>query len=306
MRAVAFSVGTSSPPTTKEGSDVANIHPTAIVDPRAEIAADVTIGPFCVIESDVVIEAGCQLASHVVVKSGTHLGPQNVLAEGTVIGGRPQHVHAAPLAGRLVVGRGNTIREHTTIHTGLHEGACTIVGNHNFIMVNAHIAHDCVVGDNTIIANNAMIAGHVTIGNRAYISGAVGIHQFCRIGQFTMVGGQAHITRDVPPFITVDGLTTEVVGLNRVGLQRNGFTEADLQQLKAAYRVIYRSNLSWLEVLATLERDFSTGPAAAFLAFLSQGERGFVQERRARRSTLRIFPSDPAKQAAHRAVRTAV
>jgi UDP-N-acetylglucosamine acyltransferase len=284
---------------------VASIHPTAIVDPAAEIAADVTIGPFCVIEGQVVIEAGCQLASHVVVKSGTHLGPHNTVAEGAVLGGRPQHIHAAPRVGRLLVGSGNTIREHATIHCGLHEQDCTVVGNKNFIMVNVHIAHDCRVGDSTIIANNAMIAGHVTVESRAYISGAVGIHQFCRIGQLAMVGGQAHITRDVPPFITVDGLTTEVVGLNRVGLQRNGFTESDLLQLKTAYRVIYRSGLAWNEVLAILKRDFAAGPAAAFYEFLKQGERGFVQERRSRRSTLRIFPPRESEQAAPLSARSA-
>lgn len=270
---------------------MASIHPTAVIDSRAEIAPDVTIGPFCVIEGDVVIEAGCQLASHVVVKAGTRLGPNNTVAEGGVLGGRPQHVHAPPRVGRLLIGHGNTIREHATIHSGLHETDVTQVGNQNFIMVNVHIAHDCHVGDHNIIANNAMIAGHVLLENRVYISGAVGIHQFCRVGSYAMVGGQAHITRDIPPYITVDGLTSEVVGLNRVGLQRNGFTEEDMCQLKAAYRVIYRSELGWHEVLATLKRDFGAGPAGAFYEFLRHGERGFVQERRARRSMLRIFPA---------------
>lgn len=284
---------------------MANIHPTAVVDPQAQIAADVSIGPFCVIEADVVIESGCQLASHVVIKAGTRLGVNNVVAEGSILGGRPQHLHADLHVGRLIVGSGNTIREHTTIHTGLHAHDCTTVGNNNFIMVNAHIAHDCTIGDNTIIANNAMIAGHVTVESRAYISGAVGIHQFCRVGQFAMVGGQAHITRDVPPFITVDGLTSEVVGLNRVGLQRGGFTEGDMLQLKAAYRVIYRSGLTWNEVLTVLARDFSETRAAAFFEFLRTGERGFVQERRARRNTLRLFPSDASKSLTEGRVRTA-
>ena len=284
---------------------MASIHPTAVVDPRAEIAAEVSIGPFCVIESDVVIEAGCRLASHVVVKTGTRLGQNNQVAEGTVLGGRPQHIHAGKQVGRLIIGTGNTIREHVTIHSGLHDDDRTVVGDNNFIMVNVHIAHDCHVGDNSIMANNAMIAGHVTIENRAYISGAVGVHQFCRIGQLAMVGGQAHITRDVPPFITVDGLSSEVVGLNRVGLQRNGFTEDDLMQLKAAYRVIYRSGLRWNDVLATLKREFKTGRAAAFYEFLKVGERGFVQERRARRSTLKLFAADEVKRTASLNVRPA-
>jgi UDP-N-acetylglucosamine acyltransferase len=284
---------------------VASIHPTAVVDPGAEIGSDVAIGPFCVIEADVVIAEGCRLASHVVVKSGTRLGRNNVVADGAVIGGRPQHLQAPACVGRLEIGNGNTIREHATIHCGLHEHDVTRIGHHNFIMVNVHIAHDCHLGDHNILANNAMIAGHVTIENRAYISGAVGIHQFCRVGQFAMVGGQAHIARDVPPYITVDGLSSEVVGLNRVGLHRNGFTDADMVQLKAAYRIIYRGGLAWNEVLAALKQEFKTGPAAAFHEFLQVAERGIVQERRGNRSTLKIFLGDEQPKEAPISVRNA-
>ena len=168
-----------------------------------------------------------------------------------------------------------------------------VVGDSNFVMVNVHVAHDCVVGNNVIIANNAMLAGHVAVGNRAYVSGAVGVHQFCRIGSHAMVGGQAHITRDVPPYVTIDGLSSQVVGLNRIGLRRAGFTDDDLLQLKAAYRIIYRSGRSWADVLKLLQQQFPTGPAAAFHDFLREGDRGFVQERRGPpKSTLRVFDED--------------
>jgi len=253
----------------------------------------VSVGPFCVIEPDTAIGEGCRLASHVVVKSGTTLGKSNEISEGAVLGGLPQHLKVHQRVGRLKIGDGNIIRENATIHAGLEESDCTIVGDNNMIMVNAHIAHDCCVGDHTIIVNNAMIAGHVTIGSRAYISGATGIHQFCRVGQLAMVGGQAHICQDVLPFVTIDGLSSEVVGLNRIGLRRNGYIAEDIRQLKAAYRIIYRSDLRFDEILATLRQRFPTGSAAAYHEFLAQCKRGFVRERRVPpNSTIRLFSGE--------------
>lgn len=285
---------------------MASIHATAVIDPRAEIAADVSIGPFSIVESEVVIGEGCQVAGHTVIKAGTCLGRNNSVSEGAVLGGRPQHLRAGERVGRLRIGDGNSIRENVTIHCGLGADDWTEVGDHNLIMVNAHIAHDCHVGNHTVLTNNVMIAGHVSIGDRAYVSGAVGIHQFCRIGQLAMVGGQAHLNRDVPPFVTIDGLSSHVVGLNLIGLRRNGYGEADILRLKTAYRVIYRSGLSWNEVLETLRQEFPTGPAAAFYEFLSQARRGIMQERHGPgRAPLRLFPDPEIKEAAT-AVRRAV
>jgi UDP-N-acetylglucosamine acyltransferase len=130
------------------------------------------------------------------------------------------------------------------------------------------------------MANNVMLSGHITVGDRAYLSGAVAIHQFCRVGCYAMVGGQAHITQDVPPYVTIDGLSSRVVGLNTVGLRRGGFSREEINQLKEAYQVIYRSGLTWKEVLAELRRRYTEGPAAVWIDFLSTGSRGFVQERR--------------------------
>jgi UDP-N-acetylglucosamine acyltransferase len=276
---------------------VANIHPSAVIDPQADIASDVSIGPFCVVEGDVAIGQGCRLASHTVVKKGTSLGENNVVFEGAVLGGRPQHMHAGELVGRLQIGSGNTIRENATIHCGVREIDWTIVGDNNLIMVNAHIGHDCRIGSNAIITNNAMIAGHVVVDDRAYISGAVGIHQFCHIGKLAMVGGQAHINRDVLPYVTVDGQSSHVVGLNLIGLKRNGFSEHDITQLKAAYRLIYRSGLTWAEILVELRKEFSDGPASVYCEFLQRGKRGIMQDRRGPvRSTLRIFPGEELEQ----------
>lgn len=272
---------------------VVNQHSTAIVDSRAEIAPDVTIGPFCVIESDVVIESGCQLASHVVIKRGTHLGRDNQIAEGAVLGGKPQHLRAGEQVGRLRVGDGNTIRENVTIHCGLRPENVTRVGDRNLIMVNAHIAHDCGIGNGVILANNVMVAGHVTIEDRAYLSGAAGVHQFCRVGQLAMISGQARLTQDVPPFVMIDGGSSLVVGLNRVGLRRNGYSQDQIGQLKAAYRLIYRSGLSWGELLDQLRAEFPSGPAAAYATFLQDVKRGLVRERRRHATaSLRIYQAE--------------
>lgn len=270
------------------------IHPTACVDASARIGRQVTIGPFCVVEANVQIGDGCTLASHVCIKTDTTLGDGNEIGEGSVLGGRPQHLRAADAIGDLRIGSGNSIRENVTVHRGLSPGHSTIIGDRNMIMVASHIAHDCHVGSQVIIANNVMLAGHVEVADNAYLSGAVGIHQFCRVGRFAMVGGQAHISRDVPPFITVDGLSSLVVGLNTVGLRRGGFTQEDLLQLKQAYRLVFRSGLKWSETLEALQQVFTSGPATAFHEFLKTGKRGFVQERRVPRGATLRLPTRPA------------
>lgn len=255
-------------------------HPLAAISPLATIGRDVQIGPFCVVEPDVVIEDGCILESSVVVKQGTTLGPNNHIFEGAVIGGLPQHIHMPTHPGRVVIGSGNVIREYATVHRALDAESTTIIGDNNLLMIGVHIAHDCRVGSNVIFANQATLAGHVTVDDRAYLSGMVGVHQFCRVGSLAMLSGHARIVKDVPPFVTVDGQSSYVVGLNLVGLRRAGYTSHDVEQLKAAYRILYRSGLLWLDVLQRLRAEFPEGPAARFYEFLSTTKRGIVPERR--------------------------
>ncbi len=257
-----------------------SIHPLAAVSPQATIGRNVCIGPFSVVEPEATIGDGCVLEGHVVVKAGTTLGPDNHVFEGTVLGGLPQHVHVPERPGKVVIGSGNTIRENVTVHRALEAGKATVIGENNLLMVNSHVAHDCRVGNHTIVTNNALLAGHVTVEDRAYLSGAAAVHQFCRIGTLAMVGGQAHLVKDVPPFVTVDGLSSLVVGLNQIGLRRAGFDLEAVRQLKAAYRVIYRSSLAWAEILRRLKAEFSDGPAAEFYRFLSTTARGITSERR--------------------------
>jgi len=217
----------------------------------------------------------------VTIKRGATLGPNNRVFDGAVLGGLPQHVHIPEQPGRVIIGSGNVIRENVTIHRALVSDHATIVGDNCLLMVNIHVAHDCHIGNHVIVANNALLAGHVVVADRAYISGAVGVHQFCRIGTLAMVGGQAHMTQDVPPYVTVDGLSSLVVGLNKVGLRRAGYDQAAIQELMAAYRVIYRSGLRWAEILEQLRTQFPVGPAALFYEFLSTTARGIASERRA-------------------------
>ena len=257
-----------------------SIHPLAVVSPHAEIGSDVRIGPFCVVEAGVVLGDRCQLAGRVTVKSGTVMGRDNLVLEGTVIGGMPQHVHMPEYPGTVAIGDGNVIRENVTIHRAMQSGHVTTIGNRCLLMVGAHVAHDCALGDGVIITNNSLLAGHVSVGERAFISGGVAVHQFCRIGRLAMVGGLARVRQDVPPFVTVDGGSTMVVGLNKVGLRRAGVHASDFAQLKRAYRLIYRSALPWNKMLAELRVQFTSGPAAEFLPFFTTGTRGFVPERR--------------------------
>jgi UDP-N-acetylglucosamine acyltransferase len=247
-----------------------SIHPTAIVSPSAQVGPDVQIGPYSIIEAGAIIGSGCIIEGRVTIKEKTILGNNNHVAEGAILGGLPQHVHIPENPGRVVIGSNNMIRENVTI-----------VGDHCLLMVNIHVAHDCHLGNNVIVTNNAMLAGHVHVADRAYISGAAGVHQFCRIGTLAMVGGQAHLVQDVPPFVTVDGLSSLVVGLNKIGLRRAGYDSTTIQEIMAAYRTIYRNNLRWVDILEQLRTKFPTGPAAEFYEFLSTSARGIISERRA-------------------------
>ena len=255
-------------------------HPTAIVSPHAKIGADVRIGAYCIIEDDVVIGNGCQIESHAKIKSGTVLGENNFVWENAVVGGLPQHVTAPAPFGKVIIGDNNTFRESVTIHRSLKESEATVIGNDNYLMVNAHVAHDCTVGNNCVLVNNVMLGGHVTVGNRVNLGGATAVHQFCRIGSLVMAGGQARIIQDVPPYMTVDGLSSRIACLNLIGLRRSGKTTEEIKILKAVFRLIYRSGRPWREILAELDQHYAIGPAAELTQFLKHSKRGFVSARR--------------------------
>jgi len=268
---------------------VSNIHPLASVHPQAEIGSSVTIGPFCVVEENVVLGDGCQLGSHVVVKRGTILGADNYVGDAAILGGVPQHIQAGENNGHLVLGRENTVREFATIHRALNSSDKTTIGNNCLIMVGVHLAHDCHVGNHAILVNNVMLAGHVVVEDRAYLGGGAAVHQFCRVGKLSMVGGMARVTQDVLPYVTIDGECTKVVGLNLIGLRRFGFNQNQIAELKEAYRVIYRRSHSWEQVTPMLEERFSQGPASLFACFIRASQRGITPERRGTQHTTLKF-----------------
>ena len=275
------------------------IHPTAIVSPEASIAPDVEIGPFCVIEPGVTIGAGCVLAPHVVLKRGVTLGEFNEICEGTVLGGRPQHIHSTDVYGKVLIGNGNIIREHSTVHCAMSPDHVTCIGDENFLMVNAHVAHDCVVGNHVIITNNVMLGGFVRVEDHANISGGVAVHQFCRIGMFAMVGGLSHIVQDVLPFVNVDGGSSLVVGINRIGLTRAGISNEEIHQIRLAYKTIYEEPRPRLEMIQVLREQFPTGLAAHYADFLEDCKRGYIKNRLASSKSLKLVrPDENSSEAA--------
>lgn len=261
------------------------IHPTAIIHPGAQLGLDVSVGPYSLVDAAAVIGDRTQIGSHVVIRGQVHMGTDNIVGAGSALGEPAQHLHAGA-GGGVVMGSHNCLRERVTIHAAMDAGRQTVLGDHNYLMVNAHVAHDCVVGDHTILVNNVMLGGHVIVQDRAYVGGGAGIHQHCRVGRNAIVGGTACITQDVPPFVTVDGMGAQIVGLNTIGLRRSGYSRQDMLQLKAAYRLIYRSGLRWSEVLEELQLRFSSGPAAAFREFFLTGTRGYIQERKTPRGAV--------------------
>lgn len=266
------------------------IHPAAVVSPQAVIHHNVEIGPFCIVEAGAVIGQGCKLAGRASVKAHTVLGRDTIVCEGAVIGGLPQHISPPPNPGRVIVGERCMIREHVTIHRAMNTEGETRIGNECLLMVGSHVAHDCTVGNRVILTNDVLLGGHVKVGDRAVVGGAAAVHQHCRIGRLAMIGGRARVVQDVPPFVLTDGETALIVGLNRIGLRRAGLTGEEIMQLKAAFRLIYRQDLTFDEMIAAVEREFPAGPAHEFAEFFRGSKRGFVQGRRAaaRQATLRL------------------
>ena len=276
------------------------VHPLAVVSPDARLGVGVEIGAFATVEADVELGDHCRVATGAVVKSGVRAGRGNEFAEHSVIGGPPQHIARPERIGGLVIGDANVFREHVTIHRALKPGTDTIVGSNNYVMAGVHFAHDTVIGNHCIFANGALLGGHVRVEDRAFVSGAVAIHQFCRIGRLAMVGGHARVVQDIPPYMLIDGQSGCVVGLNVVGLRRSGHSRQDIDDLKAAYRAIFRRGLPWKDVLEALRMEFENPAVAHLREFLvAGGPRGFCQERRSPPATtlrLRVAEdeADPA------------
>ncbi len=246
---------------------MANIHPTAIVDSRAELDDDVVVGPYCVLGADVRIGSGTVLHNHVTVQRLTTIGRDNVFYPHSVIGADPQDRKFHGEHCECLIGDRNQIREHVTIHRGTgNGGGYTIVGNDNLIMVSAHVAHDCSIGNCVVIANQVMIAGHVVIRDYANIGGGTGVHHFATIGESSFVGGMARIAKDVPPYMIVEGSPAEVRALNSIALSRRGFSAAHIEAMKEAYKRLYRENgQAMTDTIDKLRVEFANVPAVMTL-----------------------------------------
>lgn len=234
---------------------MANIHPTAIVDPSAEIAEGADIGPFCIIHPNVKIGAATRLHSSVVVGQWTEIGEQNEIFPGAVIGVAPQDLRYSGERAYTRLGNRNVIREYVTIHRASDAEGVTSIGDDNLLMAYTHVAHNCLLGNQIVIANSVGIAGHVEIEDQAVLGGMCGLHQFVRVGKLAMLGGMAQIRQDIPPYAMVDGQPARVFGMNIRGMQRRGIDKESRQALKAAYRLILQSGLNLTQAIGSIKAN---------------------------------------------------
>jgi len=238
-------------------ASAARIHPSAIVDPKAELGAGVEIGPYSVIGSHVRIGANSRVGSHVVIDGRTTIGPKATIFPFASIGHIPQDLKYKGEPSELVVGANNIIREHVTMNTGTSGGGMvTRVGDNCLFMVGAHVAHDCKIGDHVIMANNATLAGHVQIGEWAVLGGLCAVHQFARIGKHAMIGGMSGVEHDVIPYGSVVGNRARLAGLNIIGLKRRGFTRDQIHTLRTAYRLLFAQEGTMAERLSDVEEIY--------------------------------------------------
>ena len=255
------------------------IHETALVDEAAELADDVEVGAFSIIGPLVKIGPGSRIGPHVVVTGRTTIGSNTRIFQFSSIGEEPQDKKYDGEDTELIIGDNNTIRELCTFSRGtIQEGGKTIIGNNNWIMACVHIAHDCVLGDNIIMANNASLAGHVTVGDWAILSGYSLIHQFCSVGEHSFTSFASHVNQSIPPYVTVSGEKARAKGVNTEGLRRRGYSPEQIQQVRRAYKVLYRSGLPLEEARAKLEEMAEEHEEIVpWIDFLETTEKSFIR-----------------------------
>ena len=259
------------------------VHPTAIVDPAAELAESVSIGPYALIGRGVRVGAGTQIGAHCVIEGPTTIGRDNRIHAHACLGGAPQDMKYGGEPTELHIGDRNTIREFCTFNRGtVQDAGVTRVGHDNWVMAYVHIAHDVQLGDHTVLANNATLAGHVQVGDWAIIGGLSGVHQYCKVGAHVMTGFQSHVSQDVPPFMTVSGNPLAVHGINAEGLRRRGFSRERLALIKQMHRLLYRDGLALdnaRQAIAALIGSVEGGDAdiQLLLAFVAASTRGLAR-----------------------------
>jgi UDP-N-acetylglucosamine acyltransferase len=251
-------------------------HPTAIIDPRAELDNGVEVGPYCVIGAGVKIGRGSKIHSHAAIQGRTTLGEDNVVFPFATVGSIPQDLKYRGEPSELTIGNNNTIREFVSLNPGTTGGGMvTRVGDQNLLMMYCHIAHDCIVGNRNVIANGATLGGHVVIEDFVIVGGLVGIHQFVRIGTGAILGAGSMVSKDVPPYCNATGDRARLRGLNIEGLKRRGLDKAVIDAVHKAYRIVFHSKLSTASALAKVREELPAMPEIEkFVSFISQSERG--------------------------------
>ena len=255
------------------------IHPTAIVSPEAEIGADVTIGPYCRIGDRVKIGNGCRFESHVIVEGPSAIGQNNEFYPFGTIGLQPQDLKFRGEETFLTIGNHNVFREYVNIHRGTKGGGGrTRIGNYNFLMAYVHVGHDSTLGSHIILANAATLAGHVTIEDHATVGAFSGVHQFCRIGTHGYVGGYSVVTKDVLPYSkTVSERNTQAYGPNVIGLERKGFSSQQIQNIKAAFRLLLQSKLNTTQAVEAIKAKIQSAEIQVILDFIETADRGVIK-----------------------------
>ncbi len=262
---------------------MATIHPTAIVDPKAELADSVEIGPYCIVGPHVQMGAGTKLLSHVVVDNHTTLGANNTVFPFASIGAVPQDLKFRGEPARLIVGDNNTIRESVTLNIGTEAGGHmeTVIGSDCLFMAYSHVAHDCIIGDRVIVANGVALAGHVEVADRVTVGGLVAIHQFCRVGRYAFLGGGAMVVQDVPPFCIAQGDRAQLVGINAIGLKRAGFEREEVSAIRSAYKRLFRTQETRMVALERVEKELADESQLVkeMCGFIRSAKRGIAAPR---------------------------
>ena len=250
------------------------IHPTAIIHPNARLHESVQVGPYAVIDADVELGAECIVGPHVYITGKTRAGSGNRFYAGCVIGEAPQDLKYSGVPTSVRIGDRNVFREHVTVHRATTPEGVTVIGSGNFLMANAHVAHNCHIHDSVILANGALLGGHATVFDKAFISGNCMVHQFTRIGTLALMQGGAGTSKDVPPFTIAHNVNT-IAGLNIVGLRRAGVSAAERLELKKLYHRLFRSpHQNFRQALAAAHKDFSSPVAKVMFDFIAQAKRG--------------------------------
>lgn len=255
------------------------IHPTAIIDSKADIDSNVEVGPYSIIGANVQIGSGTVIGPHVVIQPHVEIGPDCHIFQYASIGAVPQALKFQGEETYVKIGRGTVIREFVTVNRGTgFGGEITEVGEENFLMAYVHIAHDCKTGRNVILANNATLAGHIVIEDYVTVGGLVAIHQFVRIGNYAYIGGKSAVVKDIPPYVIAAGDRAKLHGLNSVGLKRHGFSQETLSSLKKAYRIIFRIGLTLNEAIERVKAEVEQVPEVNdLIRFIKSSKRGITR-----------------------------